>query len=131
MRRGVDVQLMIPGSITDSPIVSHAGHRHFDDLLCCGVHIFEHERTLIHQKIMIVDGLWSHVGSTNFDSRSFDINEEAGVGIVDESIAAQLKDAFNEDLKACIELTAAKWKRRCTFWHRSVDRLCYMLSGQL
>jgi cardiolipin synthase len=131
VRRGVEVRLMIPGSITDSPIVSHAGHRHFDDMLCCGIRIFEHERTLIHQKIMVVDGIWSHVGSTNFDSRSFDINEEAGVGIVDESVAAQLKDAFEKDLGACVELTAAGWKKRCNWWHRSVDRLCYMLSWQL
>jgi cardiolipin synthase len=129
--RGVKVRLMIPGSVSDSPIVRHAGHRHFDELLRSGVRIFEHQRTLIHQKIMVIDALWSHVGSTNFDSRSFDINEEAGVGIIDESVAAQLKDAFEEDQKACVELTANGWKERCNLWHRSIDRLCYMLSWQL
>ncbi|HEX3551626.1 MAG TPA: phospholipase D-like domain-containing protein [Thermoanaerobaculia bacterium] len=131
VKRGVEVKLMIPGSVTDSAVVRHAGHRHFDEMLRDGVRIFEHQRTLIHQKIMVVDGLWSHVGSTNFDSRSFDINEEAGAGIIDESVAAQLKDAFEEDMKACVELTQPVWTKRCTFWHRSVDRLCYMLSWQL
>ncbi|HEX7182219.1 MAG TPA: phospholipase D-like domain-containing protein [Thermoanaerobaculia bacterium] len=131
VRRGVDVRVMVPGSVTDSPIVSHAGHHYFAEMLECGVRIFLHERTLIHQKIMIVDGLWSHVGSTNLDDRSFDINEEAGVGIIDESTAGQLKDAFEEDRKYCKELKPESWKRECTLWHRAVDRVCYMISGQL
>ncbi len=80
---------------------------------------------------MIIDGIWSHVGSTNLDDRSFDINEEAGVGIIDETVAARLKEAFNEDLKHCRELKADEWERSYTFWHRTVDRMCYMLSGQL
>lgn len=131
VRRGVDVRVMVPGSVTDSPIVSHAGHHYFAEMLKHGVRIFCHERTLIHQKVMIVDGLWSHVGSTNLDDRSFDINEEAGVGIIDESIAGQLKDAFEEDRRHCRELKLEKWKREYTLWHRAVDRLCYLISGQL
>lgn len=131
VKRGVDVRIMVPGSITDSPIVSHAGHHYFEEMLECGVRIFLHERTLIHQKIMIVDGLWSHVGSTNLDDRSFDINEEAGVGIIDESTAGQLKDAFEEDRKHCKELKLETWKREHTLWHRAIDQVCYMISGQL
>lgn len=131
VKRGVEVRLMIPGAVSDSAIVRHAGHRHFEEMLRDGVRIFEYQRTLIHQKIMVIDGVWAHVGSTNFDSRSFDINEEAGVGIIDESVAAQLKDAFEDDMKACVELTPVNWKKRCPPWHRSVDRLCYLLSWQL
>jgi cardiolipin synthase len=131
VKRGVEVKIMVPGSITDSPLVSHAGHRHFGDILRCGVRLFLHERTLIHQKIMIIDGVWSHVGSTNLDDRSFDINEEAGVGIIDETVAKKLEEAFNEDLKDCRELKSAEWDRSYTLWHRTVDRMCYMLSGQL
>ena len=66
------------------------------------------QRSLIHQKIMVIDGVWAHVGSTNFDSRSFDINEEAGVGIIDAAVAAQLKEAFEDDMKDCVELTPAR-----------------------
>ena len=131
VKRGVEIKLMVPGEVSDSAIVRHAGHRHFEEMLRDGVKIYEFQRTLIHQKIMVIDGVWSHVGSTNFDSRSFDINEEAGVGIIDESVAAQLKAAFEEDMEDCVELTPANWKKRCPPWHRGVDRLCYMLSWQL
>lgn len=131
VKRGVKIKIMVPGKVTDSPIVSHAGHRHFSDMLHSGVRIFCFERTLIHQKIMIIDGIWSHVGSTNLDDRSFDINEEAGVGIIDEGIAKQLQAAFDDDLKDCTELQAESWDHEYTFWHRTVDRLCYLLAGQL
>ncbi|HKV10246.1 MAG TPA: phospholipase D-like domain-containing protein [Thermoanaerobaculia bacterium] len=131
VKRGVEVKIMVPGKITDSPIVSHAGHRHFSDMLHSGVQIFCFERTLIHQKILIIDRVWSHVGSTNLDDRSFDINEEAGVGIIDEEIAQELLDAFEDDLKDCTELKPDTWDRDYDFWHRTVDRMCYLLSGQL
>jgi cardiolipin synthase A/B len=131
VKRGVDVKIMVPGKITDSPLVSHAGHRHFSEMLHAGVKIYCFERTLIHQKIMIIDGLWSHVGSTNLDARSFDINEEAGVGIIDEQIAAELKAAFADDLKSCVEMKAEKWDRDYKLWHRAFDRACYLLSWQL
>jgi cardiolipin synthase len=80
---------------------------------------------------MVVDGFWSHICSSNFDDRSFDINEEAGVGVIDEGVAAELKAAFEEDLRHCIELTHETWNRRCTFRHRMIDRACYLMSGQL
>lgn len=131
VKRGVDVKIMVPGKITDSPLVSHAGHRHFSEMLHAGVKIYCFERTLIHQKIMIIDGIWSHVGSTNLDARSFDINEEAGVGIIDEGIAAELKAAFEDDLKSCVEMKAEKWDRDYKLWHRAFDRACYLLSWQL
>jgi len=131
VERGVKVKIMVPGAISDSPVVRHAGHCHFHELLAHGVRLFEHQKTLIHQKIMIIDGMWSHVGSTNLDDRSFDINEEAGVGLVDEGIAAQLKAAFEEDLKSCVEIDVPAWKRQQTPWHRAFDKLCSMVSWQL
>jgi cardiolipin synthase A/B len=131
VKRGVDVQIMVPGKITDSPVVNHAGHRHFSEMLAAGVRIFCFERTLIHQKILMIDGVWSHVGSTNLDSRSFNINEEAGVGIIDEGIAAELRAAFDDDLKSCTEMKAGEWESGYDLWHRAIDRACYLLSGQL
>ncbi|MFL6293389.1 MAG: cardiolipin synthase [Thermoanaerobaculia bacterium] len=130
VKRGVDVRVMLPGTVTDSSIVQHASHHHFEDLLKRGIRIYEHQETLIHQKIMIIDGMWSHVGSTNLDDRSLDINEEAGVGIVDKDIAAQLKEAFEFDLKSCVELKCETWCDR-PVWHRMLDGACYLLSGQL
>ncbi len=131
VKRGVEVHIMVPGPVTDSPVVSHAGHRYFDELLDCGVRLYEHQKTLIHQKILVIDGLWSHVGSSNFDDRSFDINEEAGLGIIDPACARDLKKAFTQDLESCIEVTRETWTKRCTFRHRMIDRACYLLSGQL
>jgi cardiolipin synthase A/B len=131
VKRGVEVKIMVPGNVTDSPVVMHAGHRHFSEMLHAGVRIFLFERTMIHQKIMIIDGIWSHVGSTNLDDRSFDINEEAGVGIIDEGIAAELEAAFEEDRKSSVELKAESWDREYKLWHRTVDRACYLLAGQL
>jgi cardiolipin synthase len=131
VQRGVEVKIMVPGKITDSPLVNHAGHRHFSDMLNAGVRLFCFERTLIHQKVMVIDGVWSHVGSTNLDSRSFDINEEAGVGIIDEGIAGELKAAFEDDLRSCREMKAESWDHGYHLWHRVLDRACYLLSGQL
>ncbi|MGH9361807.1 MAG: phospholipase D-like domain-containing protein [Thermoanaerobaculia bacterium] len=130
VRRGVAVKVMVPGPYIDSRLVRHAGHHRYAWLLRQGVQMWEHQATLIHQKVMVIDGLWSHVGSTNLDDRSFDINEEAGVGIIDEEIAAALKAAFAADLAACKPLLAADFARR-TFWHRAVDALCYQLNEQL
>lgn len=130
VQRGVDVRLMIPGPVTDSSIVRHAGHRQFEDLLRKGIKIYEYQRTLSHQKVMIVDGLWAHVGSTNFDDRSLDINDEASVGLIDHQVAAQLKAAFEADLKNCKQLDLETWRRR-SFWHQLEDRLSYMVNEQL
>jgi cardiolipin synthase A/B len=130
VQRGVDVRLMIPGPVTDSGVVRHAGHRQFAQLLEKGVKIFEYQRTLSHQKIMIVDDLWSLVGSTNFDDRSLDINDEASVGLIDPGVAADLEAAFARDLRDCKQLDVASWNDR-PLWHKAVDRLSYMINEQL
>jgi cardiolipin synthase len=107
--RGVDVRVMLPGEVTDAQIVRHAGHRHFANLLRRGVRLFGYQRTLNHQKVMIIDGLWSHLGSTNLDNRSFESNDEVSLGVVDADIAAQLRSAFEEDLRSCKEIRLEDW----------------------
>ncbi|RPH57509.1 cardiolipin synthase B, partial [bacterium] len=130
VRRGVRVSVMVPGVVTDSSVVRHAGHRWFEELLEHGVEICEYQRTLNHQKIMIVDGIWSHVGSANFDDRSLDINDEASVGLIDKGVASQLRAAFERDLQHCRPVDLAGWRRR-SLWHRFVDRTSYLLNEQL
>lgn len=130
VRRGVKVRVMIPGQVTDSSIVRHAGHRRFGELLRHGVEIYEYQRTLNHQKVMIVDGLWSHVGSTNLDDRSLDINDEASVGLIDREVAARLEAAFRDDVRHSRRLDAASWEKR-PLWHKTVDRLSYLVNEQL
>ena len=130
VQRGVAVHLMLPGKHTDSPFVRRAGSHLYESLLKAGVRLYEFEPTLLHQKIVVVDGLWSHVGSTNFDARSLALNEEIGVGILDARVAAELREAFNRDLQHCIELKLDEWQRRPT-WIRLFDRFAYLLHHQL
>jgi cardiolipin synthase len=130
-RRGVDVQVMLPSaSIIDSALVQHASHHHFGDLLKSGVRVFEHQKTLTHQKIMIVDGAWSCVGSTNFDDRSFELNDEITVGLIDRGIAAKLRDAYQRDLRDCKEIALDEWRHR-PWRHRILDAGCFALRREL
>lgn len=118
-RRGVDVRIMLPSpKVIDMPLVQHASHHRFGALLESGVRVFEYQRTMIHQKIMMVDGKWSCVGSTNFDERSFQLNDEVTVGFTDPDIAKQLRDRFFEDMKLTEEVQADAWKRRA--WHHKL-----------
>jgi cardiolipin synthase len=130
VKRGVAVHLMVPGKKTDSPFVRDAGCHLYEALLEAGVRVYEFEPTLLHQKIVIVDGIWSHVGSTNFDSRSLSLNEEVGIGLLDKSVAAQLRDAFNADLRRSTELKLQEWRKRplrTQLW----SRIAYKLHDQL
>jgi cardiolipin synthase len=130
VRRGVKVFLMLPGKHTDSPFVRRAGRNLYAALLEAGVRIYEFEPTLLHQKVVVVDEIWSHVGSTNFDARSLALNEEVGVGILDARVAAELKAAFKRDLRHCRELHLEEWQRRPVF-DRAYERFAYLLHDQL
>lgn len=130
VKRGVQVHLMVPGQQTDSPFVRRAGCSLYDALLEAGVRVYEFQRTLLHQKVVVVDGIWSHVGSTNFDARSLALNEEIGVGILDAATAAELKANFQRDLSHCRELELAQWRQRPAY-QRTFDRFAYLLHEQL
>jgi cardiolipin synthase len=130
VKRHVRVRIMIPGPVTDSPVVRHAGHQQIQALLDQGVEVYEFEPTLSHQKILIIDGVWSLVGSTNFDDRSLDINDEASVGLIDAGIAGQLGAAFAADLARSKRLDPRTWRER-GLWHRFEDQISYMLNEQL
>lgn len=130
VQRGVEVRVMLPGPVTDSSLVKHASHFYFEDLLERGVRIYIYRRTLLHQKIAVVDDLWSLVGSTNFDDRSFDLNDEASVGMIDPAVAAELARAFRGDLRDCREIRLEAWRRR-GFLDKGLDVMSYALNGQL
>ena len=128
--RGVKVRIMLPGAVTDSSVVRHAGHRRYEELLAKGIEIYEFLPSLNHQKVMVVDGLWSHVGSTNLDDRSLDINDEASVGLIDAGVAAELERAFEQDVKKSKQVTLEEWRKRSA-WHRFIDRGSYLINEQL
>ncbi len=131
VRRGVSVKIMVPSdTASDSSIVQHASHHHFGTLLKRGVRIWEYDKTLLHQKIMIVDGVWSAVGSTNFDDRSFQLNDEVNIAILDPAIAAQLRGAFIQDLANAKERKFDEWQHR-SLWHKLVDGVAYLGRSQL
>lgn len=112
VKRGVQVHLMVPSRHSDSAFVRRASCHLYAGLLQAGVRVYEFEPTLCHQKIVVVDGRWSHIGSTNFDARSLALNEEVGVGILDEHVATVLKAAFQADLSSSKEINLAQWKKR-------------------
>lgn len=126
--RGVDVRVMMPStSGSDNPMVQHAGHRNFEKLLRCGVRLFEYPHTLLHQKVMTVDGIWSAIGSSNFDDRSFETNDEITLGILDSATAEKMDAIFEKYAPHCTEIELEAWARR-GWWHKLKDHAFYMLN---
>ncbi|HEY3569824.1 MAG TPA: cardiolipin synthase [Thermoanaerobaculia bacterium] len=111
-RRGVDVRIMVPGRHIDMPLVRMASRWHYGELLQAGVHILEYNRTMMHQKNAVIDGLFSTVGSINFDGRSLRANEEDSIAFYDRGFAAEMEATFADDEKHCREITFRNWKKR-------------------
>lgn len=110
-RRGVDVQLVLP-SISDAGLVRHAGRSSYTQLLEAGVRIHELKRSVLHAKTAVVDGVWSTVGSTNIDRRSFVHNYELNVIVIGDTFGAEMDSAFQEDLRNSKEVMLSQWQRR-------------------
>ncbi len=131
VKRGVDVRIMVPAAgASDMRMVQHAAHRNFQQLLDSGVRLFEYHRTLLHQKVMTVDGVWCAVGSSNFDDRSFETNDEVTVGFLDAGLARQLEEVFEADRRDCVELDARSWSRRGLL-HKVQDSAFYLFNEVL
>ena len=109
--RGVDVRLVLPSS-TDSWLVFHAGRANYTELLKAGVKIYERQEALLHVKAAVIDGVWSTVGSTNLDWRSFLHNEEVNAVVLGTVFGDRMRAAFLSDLRKSDEVTLAKWKQR-------------------
>jgi cardiolipin synthase A/B len=112
VKRGVRVRVMVAGSSNDTLVTRLNSLRLYGALLKAGVKVYEYNRTMMHHKIMVVDDLWSTVGTTNFDNRSFSHNEENNVCVCDAGVAAQLAQTFERDIAVCEEVTLENWKRR-------------------
>lgn len=129
-RAGVRVHLMLPGRHNDVRIARLAGRRLYQKLLDAGVRIYEFGPTMMHQKILVIDGVWSHVGTTNFDLRSLALNAEIGVGILDQDTAAQLRKAFMQDLKRSQVIDPECWKSR-TGIEKLLEWMAYQVRAQI
>ena len=109
--RGVDVRLVLPGS-SDAPLVFHAGRSYYDELLSAGIKIYERRRALLHAKTALIDGVWSTVGSTNLDWRSFLHNQELNAVVLGTGFGAQLRASFERDVANSEQITLDKWRWR-------------------
>ena len=126
VQRGVDVRVLMPSTGgSDNPMVQHAGHRNFEKLLRCGVRLYEYPHTLLHQKVMTIDGIWSAVGSSNFDDRSFETNDELTLGILDAGLAGQLDAIFEKYAARADAIELQAWHRRSA-WHKLKDNAFYL-----
>jgi cardiolipin synthase A/B len=111
-KRGVDVRIMVPGRHIDEPLVRMASRLRYGELLTAGVRIFEYNRTMMHNKNAVIDGLFSTIGSINFDARSVHENAEESLAFYDRDFGARMETMFAEDEKSCREITYASWKKR-------------------
>ena len=111
VQRGVDVKIILPGN-TDSWLVFHAGRAYYAELLAAGVKIYERRDALLHSKTALIDGVWSTVGSTNLDWRSFLHNDEVNAVILGQAFGAQMQVMFEKDLAASNNITLEQWEQR-------------------
>ena len=111
-KRGVRIRIITPGEHIDAETVRRASRGLWGDLLRAGVQIYEYQPTMYHCKVMIVDGLWVSVGSTNFDNRSFSLNDEANLNILDAAFARRQVEIFEDDLTRSKAITLAEWQAR-------------------
>jgi cardiolipin synthase len=113
VRRGVDVRVLVPSDEhNDVPATKAAGRAAFGTLLAGGVRIFEYAPTMYHLKAMVVDGVFSTVGSANFDARSFHLNEEVNLFVYDAAFARKMEDSFRRDLEHSRPYTLEMWRSR-------------------
>jgi len=112
LKRGVRVRIIMPGPITDASVVRHASRALWGEILAAGALIYEYQPTMYHCKVLVVDGLWVSVGSTNFDNRSFRLNDEANLNVYDRDFAARQTADFEADLKRSRRVTLDEWSSR-------------------
>lgn len=110
-RRGVEVKIILPG-VTDSGLVFHAAQSFYSEMLASGIRIFQLQIAVLHAKTAVIDNIWSTVGSTNIDTRSFLHNSEINVVVFGEEFGNAMENAFIEDLRDSVEITAETWAQR-------------------
>ncbi|AYQ28305.1 MULTISPECIES: phosphatidylserine/phosphatidylglycerophosphate/cardiolipin synthase family protein [unclassified Polaromonas] len=130
VRRGVRVRLITPGDIIDTETVRAASRATWGSLLEAGVEIHEFQPSMYHCKVMIVDGLMVSVGSTNFDARSFRLNDEANLNIYDAAFAARQTEVFEQDLQKSRRVTLQEWQNR-PLGEKFSEKLASLLNSQL
>jgi cardiolipin synthase len=111
-RRGVEVEIVLPGPHTDKRVCQLAGQHHYEELTACGVRIHQYQPTMMHAKVVTVDGVAALIGSTNFNRRSLDHDEEVMLAVLDPEVTATLDRHFEADLAVSELIRPGRWKRR-------------------
>ena len=111
-RRGVQVEIIVPGAETDNPLVRYSSRGKWGPLLKAGVKIYEYQPTMYHCKVMVVDDVWVTVGSANFDNRSVRLNDEANMNVFSPDFAAEQSRVFEEDKSKSEQVGYEEWKKR-------------------
>ena len=110
--RGVKVRILVPGEHIDKGFVRVGGRASYDELLATGIELYEYGPTMLHAKALVLDGVWSSVGSVNFDNRSFQLHDEATLCVQSEAFAAELTEQFERDLQVSERIEPKRWSDR-------------------
>jgi cardiolipin synthase len=129
-QRGVRVRIITPGPTIDSEVVRRASRARWGKLLAAGVQIAEYQPTMFHVKSMVVDDVMVSVGSTNFDNRSFSLNDEANLNLFDAEFARRQVEIFEVDWQASRQMTLEMWQRR-PWTEKLLERTASLLGRQL
>ena len=129
VERGVRVRILVPGIKSDHWLTRSTSRAGYGKLLKAGAEIYEYEPAMIHAKVMVVDSLWAVVGSTNFDNRSFGLNDEVNLAACDGELAARLESDMAEDLKQSTRVSLQEWKHRPVF-ERAPELLGWLFERQ-
>ena len=130
LERGVQVEVLMPGPHIDKQYVRDATRARWGGLLAAGARIYEYQPTMYHSKLMIIDGMWTSVGSANFDNRSFRLNDEANLNVLDARFGAEQEVVFAADKERSREITLAEWRGRSRP-QKIIDRAAALLRSQM
>ena len=129
-RRGVRVRIVVPGRYTDARVGRWAAQGLYGALLEAGIQLYEYQPTMMHCKVLVIDGVWSSVGSANFDDRSFRLNDEANLNVFSEELAHEQMRLIDEDIRNSRRMVLRKWRGR-KFGRRVNEQLALLLRSQL
>jgi cardiolipin synthase len=129
IKRGVEIKVLTPGDHNDHMLTRTSSRRAYGRLLKAGVRIFEYNPGMLHAKVLVIDGRWGVVGSTNFDNRSFGLNDEVNMAICEKKFAEQLEADFRNDLAESTEFSYERWQKRSLF-ERAPELVGWILERQ-
>jgi cardiolipin synthase A/B len=129
-RRGLRVRIVVPGRHTDARLGRWAAQGLYGEMLKAGIQVFEYQPTMMHSKVLVIDGAWTSVGSSNFDDRSFRLNDEANLNVFSDELAQEQIRLIDADIRESRLMVLHKWRHR-KFGRRINERLALLLRSQL